>query len=300
MLMKHKLLIAIIAAIVGFSFVSCGDEINYGDTPISNKIPFNKEDSIIMVKVFKAMGYDKWSSQSSMSLKKPMTWGICDWSYKPQKGEYVAYMLKIDVACFPLSPETEFITIPEDISNLKNLNYVELIGNDKIRFKIPSSIFQCPIEHFDVDYASFEDDMIPTTISNNKEILSYLRIDNSNLKEAQIDILSKFKSLRNLSLRRNLLIGEVPRILGQLETIVTIDLRDNYYTSLDWKLFTDFPLTFDDEVVPNLNGNCLEGEIPEDVFHTAKWFMECGSLIEMKEGYGFSNFRLISEQDIHD
>ena len=48
---------------------SCSDERDFGDTPFY-QMPLNQEDSLVMVKIYKAMGSESWSDKNKIDLKK--------------------------------------------------------------------------------------------------------------------------------------------------------------------------------------------------------------------------------------
>ena len=87
--MKLKFIIGVIIAIIGLSFASCDDDFDYGDTPVITgvQLPANKVDSIIIEKIYKALGCDNWPGFDEV-LREPDTLSICHRTLDHNKGEY--------------------------------------------------------------------------------------------------------------------------------------------------------------------------------------------------------------------
>lgn len=295
--MKLKVIIGIIIALIGMSFASCNESYDFGDTPAPRKIPTNKEDSLIIVNVYKAMGCDNWPGFDKKALRLPELWRIAGGKqgryYDSDKGEFRIGVLCIDLFYFPISEDTKELVLPEDIGDLEKLRVVEIIGSENTKIRIPASIFKGgKLCNFNVEYCSFENDKIPAEISNCAKELEYVTIRNSNISEMDFDVFAKSESLVRIDLNGNLLSGEVP--LDETRELrnkkVYINLGNNYYSSIDWSFFTNNPYELDDRL-PELNGNCLSGLIPGEVFYTRKWCEYGSRMHKMREGYGFWNYR---------
>lgn len=292
-LMKLKVIIGIIIAIIGMSFASCSDSYDFGDTPAPRKIPTNKEDSLIIVNVYKAMGCDNWPGFDKKALRLPELWRIAGRTYDEEKGEFQITNLYIELSYFPISENTKEIVLPDEIGDLENLKTVKIVGSENTKVRIPTSIFKSDKLYFiKADYCAFENDEFPRQISKYAKILEELTIRNSNISEVDFDFFAKFESLEYIDLNGNLLSGKVP--LDETRELrnknVYINLGNNYYSSIDWSFFTNNPYELDDQL-PELNGNCFSGLIPEEVFYTIKWCKYGDRMRNMREGYGFKNYR---------
>lgn len=291
--MKLKVIIGIIIAIIGMSFASCNESYDFGDTPAPRKVPTNKEDSLIIVNVYKAMGCDNWQDFDKKALRLPELWRIAGSYYDPDKGEFRISSLIIELSYFPISEDTKEIVLPEEVGDLENLTSVLIVGSENTKVRIPSNIFKGDqLRYFKVDYCSFENDEFPHEISKFAKTLKKLAIRNCNISEVDFDIFAKFESLEYIDLNGNLLSGEVP--LDETRELrnknVYINLGNNYYSSIDWSFFTNNPYELDDQL-QELNGNCFSGLIPEEVFKTRKWCEYGDRMRNMRKGYGFGNYR---------
>ncbi len=295
-LMKLKVIIGIIIAIIGMSFASCSENYDFGETPLPRKVPTNKEDSLIIVNVYKAMGCDNWPGFDKKALRLPELWRIAggEWGryYDEDKGEFRITKLIIELSYFPISEDIEEIVLPEEIGNLDQLKQIKIIGSKNTKIRIPASIFKSSPYYFYVDSCSFENDRITDEISMGAIHLKDIDIRNSNIVDINFEVFSEFRSLRGISLYGNCLSGKVP--LDETRELrdkgIGINLENNYYSSIDWSFFTNNPYELDDRL-PYLNGNCFSGEIPEEVFYTRKWCAYGDRMHKMREGYGFWNYR---------
>jgi Leucine-rich repeat (LRR) protein len=116
----------------------------------------------------------------------------------------------------------EFTIFPNSLYNLQNIKQLR-IWNNKIK-SIPDDISKCKKLN-EINLDNNEITYLPDSFHKLLS-LSILTLDNNNLDPESILVLCKMQNLKKLNLR-NTNISSIPKEIGDLNNIITLDLSEN-------------------------------------------------------------------------
>ena len=263
--------------------VACSKDDVPGDEG-SARPRMNVQDSLAIVAFYHSMKCGEWKEPYHWDLKDYTTWGGITVTFDPEMNE-----LRVTEIQTPFAEDylPDGYSLPAELGNLSWLRYLVVFGDSRAQGGIPPEIFNCPLEYLHIEGKANGEirkgfyGTIPKEIGKVAETLKWLIIQNTNIGgeiPEEIGALHKLSGGSNLS--ANEFRGKVPLCFRELPT--GIWLTDNYFTEMDWRYFTE-----DIGYVPELGGNCLSGEIPEEVFATERWKKYRRRIESQRSGYGY-------------
>lgn len=261
---------------------SCSDERDFGDTPFY-QMPLNQEDSLVMVKIYKAMGCESWSDKNKIDLKRRIKWPGCTFEYDKEAKEFRVTSLNFDFdEYFPEFTEQEY-KISEEISNLPKLRTIFLWGEENLKIINTAVLAECTsLEYIKILYGNFTEKDI-NELPKLSNTLKSLTINFSGLSGSQ-DWIKEFPNLELLDLSNNNYEGKVPDVYKYCD--YPVNLYCNNFYEMDWSYFTDSNV----KRIPNLRYNKLHGEIPEDALNSSNWLAFRPYIYYQQKGYDYTNW----------
>nr|TKS05997.1 hypothetical protein D5086_0000127680 [Populus alba] len=137
--------------------------------------------------------------------------------------------------------------VPSEITHLSKLVSLDLSDNDNL--SLEPICFDKLVRNLtklrELDLSSVDMSLVvPSSLMNLSSSLSSLSLSNCGLQGKLLFLIGKFKHLQYLDLGGNNITGPIPYDFDQLTELVSLDLSDNYYLSLE-------PISFD-KLVRNL------------------------------------------------
>lgn len=263
-------------------FLTSCEEMDYGDTPF-HQMPLNREDSLVMVNMYKSMGCESWTKHK-INLKKRNKWPGCYLKYdeanKEFRVEYIDFSFRYD---FPEFNKPQF-DIPEYISKLSKLNAVDISGTEDIKIGNISALTNCQeLKNMVILYGNISEEELNEKFPKLSNTLTKLDLRFSELS-GSLEWTGKLKNLSHLNLSNNNYEGTVPDVFKYKDCLVF--LEKNNFSTMDWSYFTDAKVKY----IPYLTYNKLCGEIPEEVFKSDKWIEFSRYIYPQQKGYGFINW----------
>lgn len=261
---------------------SCSDERDFGDTPFY-QMPLNQEDSLAMVKIYKAMGSESWSDKNKIDLKRRIKWPGCTFEFDKEAKEFRVASLNFDFdEYFPEFTEPEYI-ISEEISNLPCLKTIFLWGEENLKISDIAALAECPsLEYIKILHGNFTEKDI-NELPKLSNTLKSLSINFSGLSGGQ-DWIKEFPNLELLDLSNNNFEGKVPDIYKYCD--YPVNLYNNNFYEMDWSYFTDANV----KRIPDLRHNKLHGEIPDKALNSPNWLDFRPYIYYQQKGYDYTNW----------
>ncbi|MBE6283890.1 MAG: hypothetical protein E7098_06065 [Mediterranea massiliensis] len=176
------------------------------------------------------------------------------------------------------------------LKDLKRLSHLEIRGDERATGVIPKEIFDCPLVRLHISGKGFTG-AIPKEIAKVANTLVAIEIVSTSLNYLPEEI-GELRKVNVPYLCYNEFRGTPPMSLRNFSS--SAQCQDNYFDEIDWNMFLEFDA--DKSVVtgiysvPLLDGNCLTGEIPQEVLDSEYWTYFAQCLGRQRDGYGFSNW----------
>lgn len=261
---------------------SCSDERDFGDTPFY-QMPLNQEDSLVMVKIYKALGCESWSDKNKIDLKKRDKWPGCTLEYNEESREFRVVGIYLYIPWKFSEYKESVYYIPDEISKLAALKSLGFESDGTTKFANLAAVINCPsLEYLKITHGDFTEKDIEE-LSNLPVTLTELLILNSNLS-GSLEWTQRLSKLKLLSLSSNKYEGKVPGIFKQSDYRIYLDY--NNFNEMDWTYFTDN----DVKNVPILRENRLHGIIPQEVLDSPNWLSFRSCIAAQQDGYSFINW----------
>lgn len=280
---------------------------NDADTPPrdwTNHVPVNKDDSLAVTSIYKALNYQDWRYEGTDSVIKATTtvdledyntWGL----FKLEQGinEVVVSGIDIDSEKLPDGFFPDGFSFPLEFRLLQNLKYVHINlsseeDTEYSQYVDLPSIFDNPVETLEISGDRFGG-TIPPAIGKLGKTLRNLKITHTNYSHIpeEMENLTLLNDEADLTFNR--FSGKVPYFPPGHPLRYCI-LSCNQYTEMNWEYFRDDAARKVNNVryqkCPWLLHNPLRGSIPDDVQETLWWenghWMICYYLYPMG---GFDN-----------
>jgi len=286
----------VISIFVGLSVACSSSE----DTSLScEQVPhLNLSDSLALVNIHEKMGYriDDWD------MNDITTWNNIAVALDTVKNEYRVVSFQDFGGVFSG-------TIPEDFRKLTELR-VLILSHGHLQGSIPSWIGELT----NLIYLSISDNdvsgEIPKEIGNLRN-LQYLYIRNNFVSGQLPESLGNLVNLIWMEIANTSVSGEIPESFANLSPEIALKLYHNklsgrfpinivknkrYSIECPYNNITELPFDiWNDDfpgAMPDLQGNRLNGTIPEWVFRTQKWEKHSSYVAGIQqEGYGYLNFK---------
>ena len=250
---------------------------------------FNEQDSAIACEIYKSYSGKLEGVGPELILDSIKTWPSM-WVWDKEEKRY--NLVGLEIFSFDEPESGAYGYIPECIGELKHLRSLSIIGKCYYG-ELPESVTKLNLEHLWIEFTQFTS--LPDDIFT--ENLTYVSIiENRKLKKLP-------PSVTRLRYRPtypepifympdNAFTGECPAI-----THAYVQLFDNNFTSLDWTGAGGVDWLVNGSVIhsgANLQGNRLQGEVPEDVLEKLlkdpiRFNNFHGQILQQQEGYGFTN-----------
>lgn len=269
-----------------FLLTACDKEdapVNIDNEPARPRM--NIQDSLAIVAFYHSMKCAEWKEPFHWDLTDYTTWGGITAALDPETNEYRVTEIETPFDSKYYLPAG--YSLPAELGNLTCLRYLIVWGDSRAQGGIPPEIFNCPLEYLHIEgRANGEKNKgfygtIPKEIGKAGDTMKWMFIVNTNIGGEIPDEIASLQHLRApLYLYGNEFTGKVPLYFREVPTGTW--LSDNYFTEMDWRYFTE-----DIGYVPELDNNCLFGEIPEEVLITERWKKNCSKLDSQRTGYGY-------------
>lgn len=306
-----KKLFFLFSAFLMMLLTSCSDERDFGNG-YAWEFPINETDSLAMVKIYKAMGYDSWTDKNNIDLKKRETWdGECTLKFDKENKEFRIVSLSISFVSLTSFPEFQGVfVIPDEVSQMTRLKSAHFRGSEEVTISNVAALADCPLEYLTINYGEISEKDLFEALPKLSGTLTLLRINHSGLNGSQewtlklpnlenLDLsdneysgldeslawTQKLPNLEILNLSDNKYSGKVPDIFKYCE--FAVGLMNNNYNEMDWSYFTDANV----KRVPEFQGNRLHGVIPQEVFDSNNWKYFRHTIHCQQKGYGYTNWR---------
>ena len=182
--------------------------------------------------------------------------------------------------------------MPDCIGELKNLKLLIIMGKCYYG-DLTEAVTKLNLEQLIIEFTSFTS--LPDDIFN--ENMTYVSVANNKLLKKLPKSVVKLRYHPGQSepifyMPNNAFTGECPAI-----THAYVQLFNNNFTSLDWTGAGGVDWLVNGSVIhsgANLQGNRLQGEVPEDVLEKLlkdpiRFYSFHGQILQQQEGYGFTN-----------
>lgn len=279
-----KKLFFLFSAFLMMLLTSCSDERDFGNG-YAWGFPLNETDSLAMVKIYKAMGYDSWTDKNNIDLKKHKTWdGECTIKFDRENKEFRIVEISIDFRINQSFAEFQgSFVIPDEVSQMTRLTGANFIGSESVGICNVSALTDCPLEYLAIGYGDISEKDLFEELPKLSATLTRLRIAVSGLS-GSLEWILKFPHLELADLPNNEYSGKVPGIFKYSDC--NVGLFFNNFDEMDWSYFTDPKVN----KVPNLQRNRLHGEIPQEVFDSQNWIYFHNNVVGQQEGYSYTNW----------
>ena len=246
----------------------------------------NAQDSLAIVAFYHSMKCAEWKEPFHWDLKDYTTWGGVTVVLDPETNEYRVTEIETPFDSRYYLPAG--YSLPAELGNLSCLRYLIVWGDSRAQGGIPPEIFNCPLEYLHIEgKANGEKNKgfygsIPKEIGKAGDTMKWVYIVNTNIGGEIPEEIASLQHLRTpLYLYGNEFMGKVPLCLRKLPVVTS--LYDNYFTEMDWRYYTESI-----GYVPDLNDNCLSGDIPAEVLDTERWKKFQLRIENQRTGYGYN------------
>lgn len=296
----------LLSAVAGIT--ACSNDSDPSPRDWTGHVPVNKEDSIAVAYIYKALDYQSWRYEGTDSVKKAMTtvdledydtWKI--FRLEERRGEVVVSGIDIDSEKLPEGFFPDGFVFPVEFRLLQHLRYVSinLAAETDVKYSCYvdfPSVFDNPIETLEISGKRFGG-MIPRAIGKLGRTLRNLKISHTDY-ETIPEEMADLRILRDQAdLSFNMFYGKVPYFPPGHPLRYSI-LSWNQYTEMNWDYFRDDAMRggYIDptQKCPYLLHNPLSGMIPEDVMDTRWWMAHHLSICSFRDypwPSGFDNCR---------
>ena len=294
---RHALKLSLTGLVWGLLVVSCSsDLLSEGKSYSSPRLIVS--DSLAMVNIYKAIG--PWGGD--WDLKDIRTWGGVEGALDLDNNEY-------RIVGFQYYNGRFHGDFPEDFRKLTELRKLAVCGGT-MSGSIPSWIGE--LKH--LQYLAFGENRmsgeIPEEIGNLVN-LQKLVITHNFIGGKLAESLGNLVKVYRLTINHTFVEGEIPKSLKNMSSVEVMDLNDNRLSGRfpieilrNERLAVDctnnnitelpFEVWKDDFVgaPPILEGNMLNGILPDWIFETKKWDVYGTMSTDcQKKGYGYDNFK---------
>lgn len=293
---RHVLNLSLIGFVLGLLVVSCSSDLPSEGKPYSSP-RLNASDSLAMVNIYNAIG--PWGGD--WDVKDIYTWGGVEIALDLDNNEY-------RIVGFQYYNGRFHGDFPEDFRKLTELRKLAVCGGT-LSGCIPSWIGE--LKH--LQYLAFGENRmsgeIPEEIGNLVNLQKLVITDNL-ISGKLPESLGKLVNVYRLTINHTLVEGEIPKSLKNMSSVEVMDLdnnrlsgrfpieilrnerlavdcTNNYITELPFEVWKDDFIG----APPILEGNMLNGTLPDWVFETKKWdSFALISVVRQKPGYGYTNY----------
>lgn len=277
---------AMLLVTLAWGVTACSNDADPSPRDWTNHVPVNKDDSLAVAYIYKALDYQKWRYEGTDSVVKAMimvdledydTWRM--FKLEERSGEMIVSGLDIDSENLPEGFIPDGFAFPLEFRLLQNLREVRINlsaeeGKEYTRYVALPSIFDNPIETLEISGERFGI-AIPREIGKLGGTLRNLKITHTNYSIIPDEMENLTLLNDEADLTFNQFSGKVPYFPPGHPLRYCI-LSWNQYTEMNWEYFRDDAMREDwrdpTQKCPYLLFNPLSGMIPQDIVDS-KWWM---------------------------
>jgi len=262
--MKHHIIILLTAILLGATFYSCSDDDSMSPIPPYHPTTLWKPDSLVIVDLINTFCLD---STMSWDPKDISTWGGVKRELVEEDNE-----IRVTEIYIPNASQKKGLPIPASIGHLSRLRAFKMFIDDHHTPLLTPKLYLCPLKDLRIDLSNRYNyvrntkviDTIPPGISRLAPTLERLELTWLNIGGTIPEEITKLKC--TIFLNGNVFSGKIPLYIRDCPGFVS--LGANYFTEIDWRMYTERKFGKDDLSV---DYNYLPADIP---YFAQKWIEE--------------------------